>query len=103
MAKKRTRRQKETAKHQFSVQWKPSSGKKNHKSEAKKDVFEADVKRQFKSEAEEGKFIPAKNKSTVDSDQKDNLKQIKKDITRSLIIAAIIIAAEMMLYLALKN
>jgi len=103
MAKKRTRKQKESAKHQFNVQWKPSSGKNNYKSEAKGSVFEADVKGQIKSEAEQGNFIPVRNKSTVDSEQKDNLKQIKKDITRSLIIAMIIIAAEMMLYLALNN
>ena len=90
MAKHRTRKQKELAKHTFTISWKP---------EAKKTDSEPSVKRQIETNKKIKKGNDLRIKHSDYSDQIVNLASIKKDITKSLILAVIILASEVVLYL----
>ena len=98
MSKRRTRKEKERAKHTFSLSWSPSS--KSFVSEPKKTLPEANVKRQF------GTTLKLANSKSSEPDLADitakdiALSQTKHDIIRSLILAGIIIGLELVLYLA---
>jgi hypothetical protein len=95
MAKRRTRKQKEAAKHQFKISWKPNEN------EAKRGTSEANVKGQFrKSEAKKPNSKPSKNYSNYTA-KSENLAVIRKDIVKSLILAGMIVASEIMIYLFL--
>jgi len=83
MAKRRTRAQKEKARHSFTVSWSPTPSV--NQTEAKKARLEADVK-----------------KNTVYSVKGTKLGSIKKDIAKSLILSALILASEVVLYLVLS-
>lgn len=100
MKKRRTRKQKEIAKHTFAIRWNPSPT--DTKSEPAKRKFEASVKGQFnityKKDLPQAKTV----KTSVISAKSDYLKRIRKDIARSLTIAALIIGIELVLYLALN-
>ncbi|OGM25080.1 hypothetical protein A2962_02130 [Candidatus Woesebacteria bacterium RIFCSPLOWO2_01_FULL_39_61] len=100
MKKRRTRKQKATAKHEFTIRWDPTLPQT--KNEPAKDRFEASVKGQFKIADKKG--IPQAKiaKTAAISAKSDYLKRIKKDIMRSLTIAALIMGAELVLYLALN-
>jgi hypothetical protein len=93
MSKKRTRKHKIQAKHDFKISLEEGSGKLN---------FEPSVKRQSKitKKTSDKKLNRVKNSdSTVNL---SNLGTIKKDITKSLILAGMIFASEIMLYLIWK-
>ncbi len=96
MAKRRTRKDKEKAKHQFTISWKPSQSK--IKSEAKNKAFEPNVKRQFKYTDKKPGYSDNKLKETYLSEKSYDLASIKKDMLRSLILATIILASEIVLY-----
>lgn len=89
MAKKRTKKQKQTARHSFTLSWKPSS------SEAKSG---SGVKRQFKSEAKTPTPKSATIESTVNPAQTNEVAKTRKNIIRSLILAGIILGTEVVLY-----
>lgn len=118
MAKRRTKKQKLSAKHTFAVSWKPTKENKpdsknlftalsrrssNKKTEAKNTLSKANVKRQFKSSRNEKTSKKEEELKPIFSDKSSRLGTIKKDITRSLILAGIIIASEIMLYLLLPR
>lgn len=93
MAKRRTKKQKQEAKHTFSVKW--ESGSSIIK-------FEPSVNSQFKktdsSSISESDF----KKSAVNSVQYQEVKSIKKNIYKSLIISSLILVSEAVLYLIWK-
>ena len=97
MAKRRTRKDKEKAKHRFTISWEPDS--LQDKSEAKNKAFEPNVKRQFKHLNKNSKRSNDNLKGTYLSEESYDLASIKKDTLRSLILAAIILASEIVLYL----
>ncbi len=118
MAKRRTKKQKLSAKHTFAVSWKPTKENKpdskglftalprrslNKNTEAENTPSEANVKRQFKSSRNEKTSKREEELRPILSDKSGRLGTIKKDITKSLILAGIIIASEIMLYLFLPR
>ena len=90
MGKRRTRKEKEKAKHNFAPYW----------GEPKKPLVEADVKRQFEKSAEIKKDVADKPDLANLWAKEVNLPQIKRDMTKSLILAAAMVALEIVLYLA---
>jgi len=97
MSKRRTRKQKELAKHPFLVSWTPPSIKQ--KSEAKVSHFEANVNRQKEIDPITKVQQDLKTKHSDNSVQILDLASIKKDLVKSLILAAFVLASELMLYL----
>lgn len=91
MAKRRTRKQKEKVKHQFKVSWKP---------EAKSASSEPVVKGQTEVDKKTKKHKNIKRRKAYYKDSFDNLGTIKRDLVKSLIIASLILALEVVLYLA---
>ena len=100
MAKRRTRAQKEKARHSFNVSWSPTPSV--NQTEAKKARLEADVKRQTKSNLKAENLDNIDTKNTVYSVKGTKLGSIKKDIAKSLILSALILASEVVLYLVLS-
>lgn len=86
MAKRRTRKQKEKAKHEFTVSWEPGEGKRISK-------------RQDKAQSTTEK---AGVKSSSES-QRVETSKIKKDIFKSLFLAGLIIGIEFALYFTWKK
>jgi hypothetical protein len=91
MGKRRTRKQKKEALHQFSYTW---------KNEPKKLRTEANVKRQSQTPLEANLRTSIPVKMAVNQAQVYDLASVKKDIVRSLIIASLIFGAELVIYLA---
>ena len=85
MAKRRTKKQKEGARHTFNLSWAPS---------------EAGVKGQFNSEPKRPKAGARKHESALSLAKDDSLASIKKDIVKSLMVVSLILALEVVLYLA---
>ncbi|KKR30604.1 hypothetical protein A2715_00260 [Candidatus Woesebacteria bacterium RIFCSPHIGHO2_01_FULL_39_32] len=96
MAKRRTRAQKESARHSFSISWSPNNSK------AKKSISEPDVKGQLLDSVKRTSQKIEKGESAKYSEKDVNLASIKKDIARSLILAGFILTTELVLYLIWK-
>ncbi|OGM26656.1 hypothetical protein A3D00_01020 [Candidatus Woesebacteria bacterium RIFCSPHIGHO2_02_FULL_38_9] len=82
MAKRRTRREKEEAKHKFLVHWEGEG-----------------VKRQIPSTNEPEKVNKIVEENTNFSDNITSVRSIKNDIARSLILDLFILALEIVIYL----
>lgn len=97
MAKRRTRKQKEKAKHRLTVSWKPStsSPKKAGKTASKKPRVKGQIKKA--SQAKEKSLHKAKKANSMAKDE--GLSLIKRDIVKSLIIASLILSLEVVIYL----
>lgn len=91
MTKRRTRKQKEKAKHQFSISWEPTYKSSN---------FKPSVKGQFKKPSSLKVKGRLSSKNAKKLAKAGNLASIKRDIVKSLIITSFILALEIMLYLA---
>lgn len=90
MAKRRTRKQKKTAHHQFTVSWTPSQ---------KTTSSEANVKRQFTS-GKNKKLSSSYKRGNANISALDiNIATVKREIRKSLILAAAIVGMELVLYL----
>lgn len=86
MSKKRTRREKENAHHNFSLNWNP-------------DLFEAGVKRQ-KNIGHEAKIDQLKSEKSADIlAQLPETKAIKGGIVKSLILVSLVLCLELVIYL----
>lgn len=96
MAKRRTRAQKEKAKHNLTVSWLPT---KAVPIEAKKDISEANVKRQLHKGSKTPTKLGSNIYNSVNSEQYAVLASTKNDIRKSLILAGLILASEVVLYL----
>lgn len=90
MAKRRTKKQKERAKHQFTLSWKPNS---------KTGTAKATVKGQKKLNQNTKKQKAPKRKSAYLMEKSVNLRIIRRDILKSLILASLILSLEVVLYL----
>lgn len=90
MAKRRTRKQRQEAKHPFSVHWEP---------EAKNGSSKPSVKGQFKNSGSGKKLSGTSSKLAKNTAELGSLASIKKDIIKSLILAGVILASEVVIYL----
>ena len=100
MAKKRTKKQKQKAKHQFTVSWEPSSGLSSTKH--KRGKSDTPVKRQTKHPARQGKRKITKSEKATITAKDNNLASIKKDLIKSLMIASLVLSLEVVLYFKLQ-
>jgi len=91
MAKRRTRKQKEEARHSLAISWSP---------EAKKGRSEPDVKGHLKNEARTPLEQASITKSADLLAKEGSLASIRRDILKSIILASLILGAELVLYLA---
>lgn len=91
MSKRRTKKEKLAAKHQFAISWQPST---------KTSTPQAHVKGQFTNRQVEAGRPGVKEKRADFLDKDSNLSKIKKDIKKSLIIVSLIIGTELVIYLA---
>lgn len=94
MAKRRTRKDKESAKHNFTISWKP---------EIEKVLFEPNVNRQTKNIKNHPHPKSVIRNNAESTEKGKNLASIKKDIFKSLTLALLILTSELMLYLFLKS
>jgi len=101
MAKRRTRKQKEAAKHTFTVSWDPSADKASSK--AKSSLSEPTVKGQFKNRQKPGSAKPKTVKNANYMVKDESLSNIKHDIVKSLSLALVIVGLELVIYLALNR
>jgi len=91
MAKKRTRKQKETAKHQFLFS-RPNEAKTKSESRAVKGQFNS------RHKAEKRKSGKAKNADLLDKEA--YLASAKRDVVKSILLASLILGLELVIYLA---
>lgn len=96
VTRRRTRKQKEAAKHRFTVYWSPSTP------QAKRAKSEPVVKGQFKKGQKAPKPQKLEEKLPEFKAKADNLASIKRDLVRSLILASLILGTEVMIYLVLR-
>lgn len=101
MAKRKTKKQKQKAKQSLLRSYKLS--KSFLETDPKKPKFEANVKGQFKKSNLKRSDNTKPAKITNHSAKYTYLKEIRTDIIKSLILASLIIASEVMLYLALSK
>lgn len=90
MGKRRTRKQKEKAKHNFLLSWESSSN------EAKSG---GSVKRQFKNSLKSRKGKNKTSKKAKSKAKDESLIKIRHDIVKSLGLAVLIFGLEMVIYL----
>jgi hypothetical protein len=95
MAKtRRTRKQKEKAHHPFLIRWEPESNTLSSRQL---------VKRQFKNSLKKGKGSDKGSKNAKSKAKGEDLTIIKRDIVKSLSLAALILSLEVMIYLVWPN
>ena len=93
MAKRRTRKEKEKARDHFRISWKP---------ETENTPSEPNVNRQFPKVKFAHTLEKEKQKSAYLLAKGMNIKAIKKNLIKSLLVASLILGIEVMLYLAWK-
>lgn len=93
MAKRRTKKQKATARQPFLISW------KEDKSHDKKASFEPDVKGQTKKNLRHNSASKKRSKMAYPSGKVDGLASVRKDIIKSLSLASLIVGIEVVLYL----
>ena len=99
MAKRRTRKQKQKAKHQHLLSWDPTEP--NTVSEAKVQTSEPVVKGQFKSGSGSIKSKSKTSKNAPNMAKDYNLASIKRDITKSVFLASLILSLQVVIYFIL--
>ncbi len=93
MAKRRTKKQKQNAKHSFTINWEPGSSNLKFEPSVNSQINNSEI-----SEANESRL----NKNATFTVKGLDLVNIKKNIFRSLILAGLILASEVVLYLIWK-
>ncbi len=93
MAKRRTKKQKQKAKHSFTIKWEPGSSNLN---------FEPSVNSQISNSKMSEANEPNLGKNAMITVKGLDLEGIKKNIFRSLILAGLILASELVIYLIWK-
>ena len=91
MTKRRTKKQKQGARHTFNLSWAP--GEEN-------EPRKPGVKGQFNIEPKKPNPSFHKRESALNLAKDASLASIKKDIVKSLILVSLILALEVVLYLA---
>ncbi|EKD58180.1 MAG: hypothetical protein ACD_57C00007G0003 [uncultured bacterium] len=95
MKKRRTRRQKESAKHNVTVNW----NEINLENPSKSRLTEASVKGQKKDVIEAKPKTKANDKNANYMDKDASLRSIKLDLVKSILISILIVSIELVLYL----
>jgi len=90
MAKRRTKKQKQKAKHSFEIKWEPGSSKLK---------FEPSVKSQFRRSDDSLDSEPKLEKKPATTVYIQDLTGIKKNIYRSLLLSSLILVSELVIYL----
>lgn len=93
MGKRRTRKQKEAPKHQFTVSWTPRPEKASAKANVK-----GQIEKRSKPSLEQGQ----ETKKARIMAKEGNFEAYKRDTVKSLILASLILGLETVLYLAWK-
>ncbi len=93
MGKRRTRKQKEAARHQFNISWTPKPERASTKANVKGQIINQPSPKPAQGQRAKKARLLAKEGS---------FEAYKKDTLKSLILASIILAAELVLYLAWK-
>jgi len=93
MVKRRTRRQKQEARHQFNVSWSPQPQSR---------PAEANVKSQIKIKPTVRLGRGQRSKKAKLLAKEGSFEAYRRDTVKSLILASIVLAAELVLYLAWK-
>ena len=96
MTKRRTKKQKQKAKHPFTVNWEPRSS--TYKPEVQSASSTAFVKGQTKSTKKSTKLSGAKTNSTENTAVYENIASIKHNLVKSLVISSLILSLEVVLY-----
>ena len=91
MAKRRTKKQKQGARHTFNISWVPGE---------EIEAGKPGVKGQFNIEPKKPNPSSHKRESALNLAKDASLASIKKDIVKSLILVSLILALEVVLYLA---
>ena len=91
MGKRRTRAEKEKARHSFLYSW---------QGEPEKEQIRHNVKGQFKNEPKVASRNFTKAKNADNWAKVSTLASIKRDMVKSLLLASLILAAEVVVYLA---
>lgn len=89
MIKRRTKKQKQNTKHPFLISWDPKP---------EKPTPEANVKRQSASTDKQISADIGNGEVADFSDSSQDLKRIRRNIYKSLILAGLILASEAVLY-----
>jgi hypothetical protein len=93
VGKRRTRRQKQQAKHQFAVSWTPQPQKVSSEANVKSQI-------EIKPQARHDRARVSKKAQLLA--KQEGFEAYGKDVVKSLILASIILATELVLYLAWK-
>jgi len=96
MSKRRTRKQKEKAKHQFKLSWEPVPNQL--KAKDKTSSPKAVVNRQTGKHKKSKKVKNIKTENAYLTADYENLGTIRHNLVRSLLIASLILSLELMLY-----
>jgi len=91
MTKRRTKKQKAGARHTFNISWAPGQ---------EVEAGGPSVKGQFNIEPKRLNQSTHKHESALNLAKDASLASIKKDIVKSLILVSLILALEVVLYLA---
>jgi hypothetical protein len=94
MTKRRTKKQKLKARYPFLL---------SSKLATKTDVVEPNVKREFSKAAGKTKVLKEKSKLAKYTVQAEYLGTIKKDIIKSLVLVALILSLEIVIYFFWRN
>jgi len=95
MKKRRTRKQKESARHNLTVNWNEIN---LHEDASKSKLTEANVKRQKKSVSKVEIISKSNDKSADYMDKDSGLRSIKLDLVKSIAISILIVSIELVLY-----
>lgn len=90
MAKRRTKKQKQEAKHLFTLSWEPAVSGSTSKP----------VKSQSKSENLGTTFQNKASKNAKKSEKDTEFVYLKRELTKTLLFASLILGLELVLYLA---
>lgn len=90
MAKRRTKKDKLSARHQFALKWEPSLINND---------LASGVKRQLKKQISASNAKTQRSKSANILAQEGSVKTIRLDIIKSLILASFILSLELVVYL----
>lgn len=96
MSKRRTRKQKEKAKHQFKLSWEPTSI--NTMAKDKTSSPKAVVKWQTEKLKKTEKHKNIKTENAYLTGDYEHLGTIRHNLIKSLLIASLILSLELMLY-----
>jgi len=98
MTKRRTRKQKQNARHLLAISWQPT----NSKAQSKKKISLTAVKGQKKNKPDGLSVGTKKDNSAMESANTTTRAQVKLSVIKSLFLASLVLGIEVMLYFILQ-